>query len=61
MPGYRCYFLSSDDHIRAVENIEAETLNEAIGRASAMLELSQHHGIELWEGANKVFERRSPR
>jgi hypothetical protein len=33
VPGYRCYFLSSDDHIRAVDNM-AETLGEAIERAS---------------------------
>jgi hypothetical protein len=56
--GYRCYFLSSDDHIQAAENIEAETLGEAIERANAMLALHpQHHGIELWEGPNKVFGR----
>jgi hypothetical protein len=62
VPGYRCYFLSSDDHIRAAENIMAETLNEAIERANAILELHpQHHAILAWVGPNKIFERGRPR
>jgi hypothetical protein len=53
---YRCYFLDSEDHIKAAENIEAEALTKAIERALALLELRpQHRAIEIWEGERRVF------
>src|SRR3989441_9386657 len=33
MPSYRCYFLDGQDHIKAVADLEADALAEAIDRA----------------------------
>ena len=55
----RCYFLDAEDHIKAAEEIEAVSSAEAIERALAMLEdRPQHHGIEIWEGARRLFASR---
>lgn len=56
MTSYRCYFLDEDDHIRAVESIDAEALSDAIATALTILKQRPHHsGIELWCGAKRVY------
>lgn len=53
---YRCYFLDTEDRIRGAADIEAEALEEAIESALLMLRFRpQHHAVELWEGARKVY------
>jgi hypothetical protein len=53
---YRCYFLDGADHIKAAENMEADTLHQAIELAFAMLKKHpQHHAVELWQGSQKVY------
>ena len=42
MPSYRCYFLNDEDHIQAVENVDAELVWDAIDRALAMLKARPH-------------------
>ena len=53
---YRCYFLDAQDHIRAVENIEAPALAHAKEQGFAIL---QGHplwqSIEIWQGASKLY------
>ena len=61
MASFRCYFLDSDDHIRAAEVIEAKALGEAIEKGLAMLRQSRFEGLEIWEGATKVFPVSAPR
>ena len=34
MPSYRCYFLDREDHIAVRTDIEADTLSDAIKKAS---------------------------
>lgn len=59
MPSYRCYFLNGEDHIQAVENIEADAVSEAIDHALAMLEARpQHRSIEVWQGARRLYPAR---
>ena len=55
MASFRCYFLDADDHIRAAQVIEAEGLGAAIEKGLAMLRQSPYQGLEIWEGATKVF------
>ena len=58
---YRCFFLNEDDHIKAVEIIEAGAVGEAIESALAMLRARPHHrAIELWEGARKLYPADQP-
>ena len=61
MTHYRCYFLSGQDRIRDAEDIEAGSLEEAIGRAHAMLvERASHASIELWNGPVRLYASREP-
>ena len=56
MATYRCYFLDSQGHIEAAENVEAEALEAAIASALAMLKARPgHHSIELWQGARPIY------
>ena len=56
MTWYRCYFLDGDDHIRDVENIEADVLNEAIERGLSLLqERPKYYAVELWQGGQKIY------
>ena len=46
---YRCCFLGANDTIDALEEIEADTLADAIEDAKAMLKRRpQHQAVELW-------------
>ena len=46
---YRCCFLDANDTIDAIEEIEADTLLDAIEQAKAMLTGRSHHNaVELW-------------
>ena len=56
MPVYRCHFLNDEDHIQAVENIDAALVWDAIDRALAMLKARPHHSaVEVWEGARRLY------
>ena len=56
MPSYRCYFLNDEDHIQAVENVDAELVWDAIDRALAMLKARPHtSAVEVWEGARRLY------
>jgi hypothetical protein len=58
---YRCFFLGEDDHIKAAEIIEADTIGEAIDTALVMLrERPQHRTVELWEGKRKLYRADEP-
>jgi hypothetical protein len=46
---YRCCFLDANDSIDALEEIDADTLLDAIEQANAMLKGRPHHEtIEVW-------------
>jgi hypothetical protein len=46
---YRCCFLDGNDSIEALEEIETNTLLDAIDLAKAMLRQRSHHeAVELW-------------
>jgi hypothetical protein len=56
MAMYRTYFLSEDDHIRAVEDIEAQDAEEAVRQSLAILEQRpQHHAVEVWQGGRRIY------
>ena len=58
---FRCYFLDERDHIAAEEDIEVETLSDAIELAVVMLQSrSQHRAVEIWEGGTKVYPAPDP-
>ena len=58
---YRCYFLNAANRIEAAEDLDAETLSEAVERAQSMLQSRpQHRAIELWEGARRVYPTNPP-
>jgi len=52
---FRCYFLDTDNHIRAAEIIEAKGLGDTIERGLVLLRQSPYQDLEIWEGATKVF------
>ena len=46
---YRCCFLDANDSVDALEEIDADTLLDAIGQANAKLkERSHYDAVELW-------------
>jgi len=46
---YRCCFLGANDTIDALEEVEADTLLDAIEQANAKLkERSHYDAVELW-------------
>jgi hypothetical protein len=46
---YRCHFLDTRDRVEAHEEIDADSLADAIDRANAMLaERPQHNVVEVW-------------
>jgi hypothetical protein len=48
---YRCCFLDANDSVDALEEIDADTLLDAIEQANAMLKGRSHHEvIEVWLG-----------
>jgi len=59
MPLYRCYFLDRQDRIRSAEDIEAESLDQAVELAHTMLkERPQHRSVEVWEGTLRAYASR---
>ena len=53
---YRCHFLDAWDRIEAHEEIEADTLIDAIDRANAMLAERPHHSVvEVWAGNRWLY------
>ncbi|HEY4473064.1 MAG TPA: hypothetical protein VGN21_17975 [Stellaceae bacterium] len=58
---FRCYFLDSDDRIRASKDIDAGALDQAVEQGLAMLRQTSYETIELWQGATKVFPVSSAR
>ena len=53
---YRCHFLDADDHIKALEEVDAGSLLDAIDRANAMLnERSHHDAVEVWAGNRWIY------
>jgi len=59
---YRCCFFDDNDTIDALEEIEADTLLDAIEQASAMLRQRSHHQwVELWLGNKCAYRARRDR
>src|SRR2546423_14764052 len=53
---YRCCFLDANDGIEALEEIETDTLTDAIDDAKAMLKSRpQHEAVELWLKSKPPF------
>ena len=53
---YRCCFLDRNDTVAALEEIEADTVEEASEQASAMLTGRPHHAaIEVWVNNQCVY------
>jgi hypothetical protein len=58
---YRCYPLGSDNRIKDVIEFAAASDAEAIEAAEQCLgRLRIYAGVELWEGARRVFVRLPP-
>ena len=56
MHSYWCYFLDRYEQINAAERIEADAVDDAIGRALEMLCARPHHrAVEVWEGERLVY------
>ena len=51
---YRCHFLDSRDRIEAHEEIDANSLADAIDRANAMLAERPQHNVD-WRAA--IYQR----
>ena len=59
---YRCCFLGANDTIDALEEVEADTLLDAIEQANAMLsERSHHEWVEVWLGNKCAYRARQDR
>ena len=53
---YRCHFLDSRDRVEGHEEIDADSLADAIDRANAMLaERPQHNVVEVWAGNRLLY------
>jgi hypothetical protein len=54
--GYRCFFLSSDNHIRDFAEISAYCDADAIAEAHRLLEsgMASYDGFEVWKLARFV-------
>jgi hypothetical protein len=61
MISLRCYLIGPDDKIQSFANLTAETRDEAVDEARAMLGKSPCCAFELWNGRELVyFETRAP-
>jgi hypothetical protein len=59
MPGYRCYFLDHDGHIRSAQNIEADELSQAVDQALEILKTKpDRHSLEIWQGASRLYPQK---
>jgi hypothetical protein len=59
---YRCCFLDGNDIVDALEEIEADTLLDAIDQAKAMLRQRSHHeAVEVWLGNKCAYRARQDR
>jgi hypothetical protein len=52
MPAYRIYWLDSDDHIIAADNLIADADEEA--GAAAEARLGRAPAVEVWRGARRI-------
>jgi hypothetical protein len=56
---YRCCFLDANDTVDALEEIEADTLLDAIEQANVMLRERLHHNaVEVWLGNRCAYRGR---
>ena len=61
MARYRCYFIDKDGHIRAAENIEAETLDAALEQARRLLAArGEKLSLEIWQGTSRLYPPKAP-
>jgi hypothetical protein len=58
VPGYRCYYLDSADHVAATELIDCDTDILAAARADGLLAACAHSGIEVWDRGRRVYYAR---
>jgi hypothetical protein len=59
MPGYRFYFLDSDDHIKAVETVDCADDAEAKVKAESLFnERTGFASIEVWREKDMVHQVR---
>ena len=54
MAQYRCYFLDGRNHIISVVVINLPTDALACAEADKLWRASPHHGVELWNGAERI-------
>ncbi|MDE2165259.1 MAG: hypothetical protein KGJ66_02835 [Alphaproteobacteria bacterium] len=61
MAEYKCYLLNRDNRILRREDVEADTLPNAVQRGHALIEAQRERfdGFEIWHGAERlhVFRR----
>lgn len=53
---YKCYLLNRDNRILRREDLEAETLPNAVQRGHALVEQSRDRfdGFEIWQGTERL-------
>lgn len=56
MARYRCYLLDGSARIVAFDDIEANTLDEALAAARRLLAERQSSGLELWLGRERLHK-----
>ena len=62
MVTYRCFILDGESHISERLSMECENDDEAINKASAVLERRRDMAaIEVWDGARLVQKLNQPR
>ncbi|HLJ21954.1 MAG TPA: hypothetical protein VKU84_17235 [Stellaceae bacterium] len=61
MNGYRCYFLTGDNHISGVVQFQSANDAAAIERAHRLFEANpeRHSGFEVWHLDQKLWPRRN--
>jgi hypothetical protein len=51
---YRCCFLDDAERVTVTEEIDADTLTDAVACARIMLKSrAHHHAVEVWQGARR--------
>jgi hypothetical protein len=61
MTGYRCYFLTAEDKISAVEEFTSTDDDAAIATSRALFATRQYPSFELWRGDKKIYGETSRR
>jgi hypothetical protein len=52
MPLYRIYWIGGDGHIKAAENVECASHEEA--QTKALKVIGSYPAVEVWLGANRI-------